>query len=293
MTLCLSSESTMVETVSLSPFRRAVGHEMPSNETLISVFIVYYISTPLVQVRRTKVATIWDKFKSNVSLTKLLAVAAGYIDNDAARREGLIAVAKTTYLDEDGDEVNASFDDELKDAFLQVLTVLPVRRALIVNVKFPKAMKVQTKRIKIKNIEPSNKANMADLAACLKKFQDSHGSKSAQNAQVGKVEPNKKKVSENGLAQGAKKMSNTHQLEAQNSKLKATNSADLAACLKKFQESHGSSAFANKGLQNLTIEDSVDEEGGWNVVEIDNEESDWSVTSDLSPALFDMCDSEL
>ena len=77
--------------------------------------------------------------------------------------------------------------------FFKVLTVLPVRRALIVNVKFPE-------------IEHSNKANMVDLAACSKKFQDSHGSKSAQNAQVGKVEPSEKKVSENGLAQGTKKM---------------------------------------------------------------------------------------
>ena len=75
--------------------------------------------------------------------------------------------------------------------------------------------------------------------------------------------------------------------------MKVTNSADLAGCLKKFQESHGSAAFANKVLQNLTTADSVDDEGGWNVVEADNEQSDWSVASDLSNAVFNMCDSEL
>ena len=174
------------------------------------MFINHNISTPIVQVRRTKVATIWDKSNSNVSMTKLLAVAAGYIANDAARREGLIAKAKTTYLDEDGDEVNVSLDDELKDAFLQVLTVLPLRKALIVNVKFPKAIEVQTKRIQIKTIEPSNKANMADLAACLKKFQESHdsgtASKVVNDPQGGRVEPIKNTVSESPIARGKKKM---------------------------------------------------------------------------------------
>jgi len=117
-----------------------------------------------------KVADIWDNSSSNLSLSKLLAVAAGFILNegiiDDVQREDLIAQAKATYLDEDGDEVNVSSDNEVKDAFLQVLAVLPIRKPLLVSVTFPKAVKVpeekapavgMPKRIHIRKVEPTGK----------------------------------------------------------------------------------------------------------------------------------------
>ena len=89
-----------------------------------------------VQIRRMKVAEIWDKPSSNLSYAKVLSIAAGFTD---VAHDSFVANAKATYIDEDGDEVNISSDDELKDAFLQAIAMLPVRKPFLINVTAPKA----------------------------------------------------------------------------------------------------------------------------------------------------------
>lgn len=85
------------------------------------------------------VKKVWDKSRSNFSFEKLLLVAAGFanIENSGEDvcRGGF---AKMTYIDEDGDEVNISSDDELKNAFLQILAVLPLQKPLLIKVTFAK-----------------------------------------------------------------------------------------------------------------------------------------------------------
>ncbi len=94
-----------------------------------------------VQVRRMQVNKIWDKSNSSLSIQKLLTKAAVFADleNSGDGAWGIyVANPTTTYIDEDGDEVNVSFDEELNDAFLQSLAVLPVRKPLVFKVTFPK-----------------------------------------------------------------------------------------------------------------------------------------------------------
>jgi hypothetical protein len=110
-----------------------------------------------------KVAKIWDKSTSSFSVSKLLAIAAGFAN------ETLIAKAKVTYLDEDGDEVHISSDEEVKDAFLQVLALLPNHKTFLVSVTFPEVAPADDgnkataaigmpKRIQVRKVEPSKKA---------------------------------------------------------------------------------------------------------------------------------------
>jgi hypothetical protein len=83
-----------------------------------------------------KVKKIWDKSTSNFSVDKLLSKAAGFccIENSDAAQRHFVFKAKATYIDQDGDEVNVTLDDELKDAFLQVLSVWPVCKTLVIEV---------------------------------------------------------------------------------------------------------------------------------------------------------------
>jgi len=115
------------------------------------------------QVRRMKVAEIWDKSSSILSYSKLLSIAAGFA---VLENESFVANAKVTYIDEDGDEVNISSDNELKDAFLQVIAMLPVRKPFLITVTAPKTEgKGKTenkatgmpKRIQLKKMEPAKR----------------------------------------------------------------------------------------------------------------------------------------
>lgn len=85
-----------------------------------------------------KVKKIWDKSRSNFSIEKLLALVAGFANlensNQLVQGGTFVAKAKTTYIDEDGDEVTISSDDELKDSFLQVLASLPSQKLLCIKV---------------------------------------------------------------------------------------------------------------------------------------------------------------
>ena len=113
-----------------------------------------------------KVESIWDKSNSSLSLSRLVTVAAGFASDVRAQRKDLITKAKTTYLDGEGDTIYVSLDDELKDAFLQVLAALPVRKSLFVNVTFPKAGMIYSsteasmvglsKLIQVGNVGPNN-----------------------------------------------------------------------------------------------------------------------------------------
>lgn len=84
------------------------------------------------------VEKIWEASSSNFSIKKMLALAAGFANrensNELVRDGAFVANAKTTYIDEDGDEVTITSDDELKDAFLQVLAALPLRKPLLIKV---------------------------------------------------------------------------------------------------------------------------------------------------------------
>ena len=110
-----------------------------------------------------KVAEIWDISSSILSYSKLLTIAAGFAVPENA---SFVANAKVTYIDEDGDEVNISSDNELKDAFLQVIAMLPVRKPFLITVTAPKTEgKGKTenkatgmpKRIQLKKMEPAKR----------------------------------------------------------------------------------------------------------------------------------------
>lgn len=151
--MCTVHVNEMMENVelklyALSSLLSFVARSRPSFLSLLSTTLVARDKTPShplarkkVQVRRTKVAEIWDASGSNLSFKKLLSVAAGFVavkENDGKGLEAFLAKAKATYLDEDGDEVRVSSDEELKDAFLQVLAALPVRKPLLIAVTFPR-----------------------------------------------------------------------------------------------------------------------------------------------------------
>ncbi len=90
-----------------------------------------------------KVAEIWDKSSSSLSHEKVLSTAAGFAvlekNSNDGQHDAFVANAKATYIDEDGDEVNISSDDELKDAFIQVIAMLPERKSFLITVTAPKA----------------------------------------------------------------------------------------------------------------------------------------------------------
>jgi hypothetical protein len=120
-----------------------------------------------------KVASIWDKSNSSLSLSRLVTAAAGFASDVPARREDLLTKAKTTYLDGEGNTIYVSLDDELKDAFFQVLAALPVRKSLFVNVTFPKAGMIYSstearmvglsKRIQVGNVGPNTKVTSVSM----------------------------------------------------------------------------------------------------------------------------------
>lgn len=194
-TLCSSLKLIMMETVRaiLSVYCVACHVRMMSINTLKYTFVSLTPIQTAAQVRRMKVAEIWDQWTLNFSVSKLLALAVGFIDDAAAQRDALIAKAKVTYLDEDGDEVYISSDEEVKDAFLQVLALLPIRKPFLVSVTFPKTVKVvenaenkttttavggMPRRIQVRKVEPAKKTFSASnieeqsppVLRCIKKL---------------------------------------------------------------------------------------------------------------------------
>lgn len=120
-----------------------------------------------------RVWQLWDNSNSNLSFQKLLSAVAGFIFrknevNDVSS-ESVIANAIITYLDEDGDAVNISSDDELKDAFLQVLATLPVCKPLVVKVTVPEVRmtykEIQANRVGLnKNFVPLSMKNAMKMS---------------------------------------------------------------------------------------------------------------------------------
>lgn len=89
-----------------------------------------------VQLRRLKVAEVWDKGCANLSYTKLLSAAARFVVNNRNNnnKNNVLAKAVASYRDEDGDQVTFSSNDEFKDAFLQVLATYPERKPFLVTI---------------------------------------------------------------------------------------------------------------------------------------------------------------
>jgi len=81
-------------------------------------------------IRRIPVAKLWDDSCSSVSYDRLFDLVVGFKAlKPKAVQNGRIALT-TTYMDEDGDEITISSDEELTEAFDQFLTsVPPVLRA--------------------------------------------------------------------------------------------------------------------------------------------------------------------
>lgn len=104
----------------------------------------YNTTTPTkVQLRRLKVAEVWDKGCANLSYTKLLSAAARFVvnngngNNNNNNKNNVLAKAVASYRDEDGDQVTFSSNDEFKDAFLQVLATYPERKPFLVTITLP------------------------------------------------------------------------------------------------------------------------------------------------------------
>lgn len=118
-----------------------------------------------------KVWQLWDNSSSNLSIEKLLSAAAGFTfrknEMSDAAGESVIANTIITYLDEDGDTVNISSDDELKDAFMQVLATLPVCKPLVVKVTVPE-VRMTYKRIQANHVGLSKNFVPASMKNAMK-----------------------------------------------------------------------------------------------------------------------------
>ena len=123
-----------------------------------------------VQIRRIKVFEVWGKSVSHLSFEKMMSLAASFaLPKNEVNDAGLAtftAKAKATYVDEDGDEITMTSNDELDDAFLQVLEKA---KPFVITVTVPQdqaagkasvliaGKKGMLKRIQVRKIEPSRK----------------------------------------------------------------------------------------------------------------------------------------
>jgi len=131
-----------------------------------------------VQIRRVKVSEVWGKSVSHLSFEKMMSLAASFVLPEKYVTDAGLATftakAKVTYIDEDGDEITMTSNDELDDAFLQVL--LPLTKNLpskvkpfVITVTVPQdqaagkasvliaGKKGMPKRIQVRKIEPNKK----------------------------------------------------------------------------------------------------------------------------------------
>eukprot|EP00578_Thalassiosira_sp_NH16_P017434 CAMPEP_0181113416 /NCGR_PEP_ID=MMETSP1071-20121207/20335_1 /TAXON_ID=35127 /ORGANISM="Thalassiosira sp., Strain NH16" /LENGTH=333 /DNA_ID=CAMNT_0023197451 /DNA_START=272 /DNA_END=1269 /DNA_ORIENTATION=- len=126
-----------------------------------------------VQVRRIKVAEVWDKSISRLSFGKMMSVASHFIVSehkvDNADLDTFMDKAKATYFDEDGDEITMTSGGELEDAFNQSLKKFPNCKPFIITVAVPKDKPARSvmasgkatgmpRRIQLRNVEPNKKA---------------------------------------------------------------------------------------------------------------------------------------
>ncbi|KAL3816193.1 hypothetical protein ACHAXA_007311 [Cyclostephanos tholiformis] len=120
-----------------------------------------------VQIRRVKVSAVWGGNISHLSFKKMMSLAASFTlpknEVDDAGLAAFTAKAKATYIDEDGDEITLTSNDELDDAFRQVLERA---RPFLITVTIPQdqvagkvfdGKKGMPSRIKVRKIEPSKK----------------------------------------------------------------------------------------------------------------------------------------
>lgn len=124
-----------------------------------------------VQVRRIPVSDVWGKSTSCLSFGKMMSIASRFLDDTENKLDdaAFLAKARTSYYDEDGDEVTMTSDQELEDAFRQVLKKFPAHKPFIVMVTIPsdkptkvaaaagKAAPGVPKRIQLKKGDPRKK----------------------------------------------------------------------------------------------------------------------------------------
>ena len=81
------------------------------------------------QTRRIKVSDLWDSSESQLSFDKLISIAQdlAVIDGSDDARFNWNQKLRVTYIDEDGDKINISSNEELMDAFLQTTKKQPFR----------------------------------------------------------------------------------------------------------------------------------------------------------------------
>ena len=119
-----------------------LGNGVSRNICIKVPFSTLRLSTA--QIRRVNVADCWDPTTKKLSYAKLISIATSYAT--LANKGGSVynesppsalGEANTTYIDEDGDKITMSSDDELVDAFRQTFKKIQFRPFRI-TVAFPK-----------------------------------------------------------------------------------------------------------------------------------------------------------
>lgn len=124
-----------------------------------------------VQTRRVKVSEIWGKKGSKLQFAKLMKLAAGFVLSEKDNKDGaalatFTSKAKATYVDEDGDEISITTNNELDDAFVHLFVKA---KPFIVTVTIPQVVEASKapimvsakvrggmpKRIQIRKVEPA------------------------------------------------------------------------------------------------------------------------------------------
>lgn len=97
---------------------------------LTSVHLWQLGFSSLGQTRRVNVADLWDPTLSQLSFIKLIEIAQDFalaeMDGKDNTKLNLTKFA-VTYIDEDGDRINISSNEELMDSFLQTVKKQPFR----------------------------------------------------------------------------------------------------------------------------------------------------------------------
>mmetsp|Transcript_28335 Transcript_28335/g.58858 ORF Transcript_28335/g.58858 Transcript_28335/m.58858 type:complete len:834 (+) Transcript_28335:345-2846(+) len=112
------------------------------------------------QTRRLNVADLWDSSNSTLSFAKLIGIASDFAFN--SRPAEKLEKVKVTYIDEDGDKITMSSDEELMEAFRQTLKKFPAR-VFRINATFPKeqatpkAPPVEAKKVEEKRVDAPSK----------------------------------------------------------------------------------------------------------------------------------------
>ena len=83
----------------------------------------------IAQTRRINVADLWEPSISQLAFSKVLSFACDFLSTKIDGKGNLIDFDKAivTYIDEDGDNVNISSNEELMDSFTQTIKKQPFR----------------------------------------------------------------------------------------------------------------------------------------------------------------------